>query len=315
MKIIIVPKSRNEFSAAPPTTLDIPAKRLWAGLAVAALFVVFAVFALARNIAGGWLEAKSPQAAALVAELETRQSAERRQLLKEERRAVGAQFAELRARIAELRARGAILAERVGLAQNAVFAAPEECGADDAEKTTAPAEELAHLNDDFFNIKKRYDVILRHGAIAAVTYDTVPMVRPLRGRNWLSSRFGSRRDPITGRRAFHSGYDYAARRGLPVLAGAAGRVDYAGRLGNYGNAVRITHGENISTLYGHLHSFSVKPGQYVRRGEVIGAVGNTGRSTGPHLHYEVRINNRPRPINSAVKKIRRARAVPKYWKL
>ncbi len=316
MKIIIVPDDAAGFAAAPPKTLEFPAKRLWVGLAAAACILVFAVYALARHTAYGWLEAKTPLAQSLVAELETRLDAENRRRQKGTRAAFGAQFAELRARLAELRANGAMLAGRVGLAEGEMFAAvPDACAAAELKQTGAAEEELAHLNGVFSEIKKRYGVVLRHGAVAAVTYDTVPMLRPVGGRHWLSSRFGTRRDPLTGRRAFHSGYDYAARRGVAVFAAAAGRVDYSGRLGNYGNAVRISHGGNLSTLYGHLHSFVVKKGQYVRRGEVIGAVGNTGRSTGPHLHYEVRVNNRPRPINSAVKKIRRARAVPKQWAL
>lgn len=312
MKIIIVPDGGGGFSTAPPKTFYLSRRGGLALLAAAFAFAASAVYASAREIAAGWLESKSPRAAELVRELEARQSAENRRRLEDGRRAVNAQFAELRARVAELRAGGGMLAGRVGLKEDEIFsAAGDVCG----EEGGGAEEELAHLGGVVSEFQKRYDVILRHGAVAALTYDTVPLVRPVRGRNWLSSRFGMRRDPFTGRRAFHAGYDYAARRGTPVLAAATGLVKYAGRLGNYGNAVRITHGGGVSTLYGHLHSFAVEPEQYVRRGEVIGTVGNTGRSTGPHLHYEVRLNNRPRPINGAVKKLRRARGVPKHWAL
>ena len=102
-------------------------------------------------------------------------------------------------------------------------------------------------------------------------------------------------------------------KGSPVLAGATGLVVYSGRLGNYGKAVRILHGDSISTLYGHLSVSHVQAGQYVRRGQVIGKVGSTGRSSGPHLHYEVRRNNRPRPVAREISRIRKTRAVPDTW--
>ena len=169
---------------------------------------------------------------------------------------------------------------------------------------------------DLMNIySRKHDVIVEHGASTALTFDTVPLQRPVMGKNWLSSRFGMRRDPLTGRKAFHAGYDYAARRGTPILAGATGIITYAGWLGNYGKAVRITHGDGVSTLYGHMQTMYVAAGRYVRRGDIIGEIGSTGRSTGPHLHYEVRINNRPRPVASAVKKLRAARAVPAEWEI
>jgi murein DD-endopeptidase MepM/ murein hydrolase activator NlpD len=98
-----------------------------------------------------------------------------------------------------------------------------------------------------------------------------------------------------------------------VLAAATGFVTYSGRLGNYGKAIRIFHGDNISTLYGHLHATGVEIGQYVLRGEPIGEVGSTGRSTGSHLHYELRINNKPRPIARVIKELLAARNIHDDW--
>ncbi len=115
-------------------------------------------------------------------------------------------------------------------------------------------------------------------------------VRPLRGR--ITSGFGWRRDPFTGRRAFHYGVDISAPVGFPVRAAASGIVVYAGWYGGYGNVVIIKHNMGYSTVYGHLSAIVVNPGQVVRKGQVIGAVGNTGRSTGPHLHFEIRKNGR-----------------------
>ena len=103
----------------------------------------------------------------------------------------------------------------------------------------------------------------------------------------LTDGFGTRNDPITGRRAFHRGLDISARRGTPVYAPADGVVVFAGRNGGLGKTIRISHGFGFTTLYGHLHEMSVELGDQVHRGDHIGAIGNTGRSTGSHLHYEV----------------------------
>ena len=117
---------------------------------------------------------------------------------------------------------------------------------------------------------------------------SMPAIWPVEG--FLTSRFGPRISPINGRRDFHKGLDIGARTGTPVVATAKGAVTFVGRDGAYGNVVHLQHGAGIGTRYAHLHRSVVKEGQLVRRGMVIGYVGNTGRSTGPHLHYEVMIN-------------------------
>lgn len=120
----------------------------------------------------------------------------------------------------------------------------------------------------------------------------IPSLRPLDG-GWVSSKFGYRKSPFSGATEFHSGVDIAAHKGTPVMATAAGTVSFAGYKGALGNTVEINHGFGIVTRYAHLNKFRVKAGQKVLRGEVVGKVGNTGRSTGPHLHYEVRLNDIP----------------------
>lgn len=119
----------------------------------------------------------------------------------------------------------------------------------------------------------------------------VPTIWPMAG--WLSSGFGQRRDPFDGGPDFHSGLDIAADRGTPIHATADGTIDSAGYNGSYGNSVLINHGFGISTRFGHLSKLAVRAGQTVRRGEVIGYVGATGRATSPHLHYEILLNGRP----------------------
>lgn len=121
--------------------------------------------------------------------------------------------------------------------------------------------------------------------------DSTPSVRPIRA-GYLSSRYGRRPDPFTGHPTMHRGLDFAAPVGTPVLAPASGRVKRASRRGSLGLLIEVDHGNGLLTRYGHMDSFAVQRGDWVTRGQVIGRVGNTGRSTGPHLHYEVVQNGR-----------------------
>ena len=121
--------------------------------------------------------------------------------------------------------------------------------------------------------------------------NAAPNLWPVEGR--ITGSFGERIDPFNGEGAFHSGVDISASVGAAVIAPADGTVIFADFLGGYGRAIVLDHGRGISTRYGHLASFSVASGQYVHRGDTIGYVGLSGRSTGPHLHYEVRINDTP----------------------
>lgn len=118
----------------------------------------------------------------------------------------------------------------------------------------------------------------------------LPLSRPLSDNYRLASRFGSRTDPFTGRRARHEGQDFAASAGTPIYATAPGVVVRAGVRGAYGNYVEIDHGLGVSSAYAHMNEIIVAVGEEVQTGSRIGAVGSTGRSTGPHLHYEVRVN-------------------------
>ncbi|WP_024509778.1 M23 family metallopeptidase [Bradyrhizobium sp. ARR65] len=122
------------------------------------------------------------------------------------------------------------------------------------------------------------------------TLSLVPYRKPVIGEVEFTSGFGVRVDPFLGRPAMHTGLDFRAQMGDPVRATANGKVVSAGWAGGYGRMVEIDHGNGLSTRYGHLSEINVKVGQYVKIGEVIGEVGSTGRSTGPHLHYETRID-------------------------
>ena len=124
-----------------------------------------------------------------------------------------------------------------------------------------------------------------------VRANSSPNLWPVEGQ--ITGSFGERIDPFNGEGAFHSGVDISASVGAPVIAPADGTVTYADFEGGYGRAVLIDHGHGITTRYGHLASFAVAAGQYIHRGDTVGYVGMSGRSTGPHLHYEVRINSIP----------------------
>jgi len=121
--------------------------------------------------------------------------------------------------------------------------------------------------------------------------DRTPSLWPVVG--WISSTYGWRTHPITGKRHLHSGIDIAAAAGTKVRATARGKVTLAGEYGGYGLTVIIDHGTGISTLYAHNQQLFVSQGQMVEKGDIIAAVGSTGVSTGPHLHYEVRLNGEP----------------------
>jgi murein DD-endopeptidase MepM/ murein hydrolase activator NlpD len=124
-----------------------------------------------------------------------------------------------------------------------------------------------------------------------VRANSAPNLWPVEGP--VTGSFGERIDPFNGEGAFHSGIDIASSYGQPVIAPADGTVTFADFLGGYGRAITLDHGHGITTRYGHLANFAVTSGQRVHRGDTIGFIGLSGRSTGPHLHYEVRINDTP----------------------
>ncbi len=122
-------------------------------------------------------------------------------------------------------------------------------------------------------------------------FNSMPFIVPMK-RYYISSRYGRRIDPITKRRANHYGTDFAGPIGARIYATAPGVVKFAGRKGNYGKFIEIDHGFDVVTRYGHLSRISVKKGDKILRDQIIGNQGNSGRSSGPHLHYEVRVNGK-----------------------
>ncbi len=150
-----------------------------------------------------------------------------------------------------------------------------------------------HSNASDFE-KQLYRVSLARAKITQYKYTlrSVPVRKPLAGQLDVTSPFGARPDPFLGTPAFHPGLDLAGEIGTKVHATADGTVERAGWDGGYGNLVEINNGHDIITRFGHLSKILVKAGQHVHRGEVVGLMGSTGRSTGPHLHYEVRVDGK-----------------------
>jgi murein DD-endopeptidase MepM/ murein hydrolase activator NlpD len=166
--------------------------------------------------------------------------------------------------------------------------------------------------DDIDPRFERLGLSLARMAVLERAMDGIPQVVPASVEN-ITSGFGFRRDPINGHAAMHSGIDFRGAIGSPIFAAAEGRVTFAGWKSGYGQAIEITHGNGMLTRYAHLSRIGVRVGQEVAAGATIGGLGNTGRSTGPHLHFEVRINDRavnPRPFLEAapdvLKEVRRA---------
>ena len=161
------------------------------------------------------------------------------------------------------------------------------------------------VNREFNEIQQRIDEVRRQIDLRRESQEEIqgilndqrsllaakPLGWPVKG--WLTSSFGVRRDPFNGRRKMHEGLDIAARTGTPVIATADGIVSSVKTQSGYGKVVTIDHGYGYRTIYGHNSKYHVKVGQRVRRGDRIASVGNTGRSTGSHVHYEVRLNGVP----------------------
>lgn len=150
---------------------------------------------------------------------------------------------------------------------------------------------LSQLAEDIEDREQQLGVLETLLANRKMRRDVFLAGRPVQ-KGWMSSRFGHRSDPINGRQAWHNGVDFAGKDGADVISVAAGVVVFSGTRSGYGKMVEINHGSGYSTRYGHHKELIVKAGDIVRKGEVIGLMGSSGRSTGPHVHFEVFKNGR-----------------------
>jgi murein DD-endopeptidase MepM/ murein hydrolase activator NlpD len=154
----------------------------------------------------------------------------------------------------------------------------------------SPEDTFGVLRDLLHGLEGRLRFVRRDVEHREALANATPSIWPTQG--WLTGSFGGRSDPFTGEPGFHQGLDISTDKGQPVHATADGTVEAAGYSGDYGNLVVVKHAFGLTTRYAHLSGFAVKPGQGVKRGDVVGFVGATGRATGAHLHYEILVNGK-----------------------
>ncbi|HTU01970.1 MAG TPA: M23 family metallopeptidase [Candidatus Sulfotelmatobacter sp.] len=217
-----------------------------------------------------------------------------------ERNVFAAKVSQLEAELAKMRELDRSLREVAGLDKGAVPAA--QGGADgtsgvamlDAvqQRTGRLADwvnqDLATLGRDLVSQEQSFKELKVYLEEKRSALASTPTIAPVQGL--VTAGFGYRRSPFTGNREVHEGIDIAAPYGTPVVATADGVVSFAGPLASYGHVVFINHGHGFATFYAHNSRYAVKEGQAVRRGQIISYVGNSGRTTGPHVHYEVHVN-------------------------
>jgi murein DD-endopeptidase MepM/ murein hydrolase activator NlpD len=155
---------------------------------------------------------------------------------------------------------------------------------------STPEDTFGLLRDLLHGLESRLRNVRRDVERRQELASATPSIWPAHG--WLTGTFGGRSDPFTGEPGFHQGIDISTEKGQPVFATGDGSIEAASYSGDYGNLIVVKHAFGLVTRYGHLSSFTVKPGLQVKRGDVIGYVGSTGRSTGAHLHYEILANDK-----------------------
>src|SRR5947207_10439488 len=155
---------------------------------------------------------------------------------------------------------------------------------------STPEDTFGVLRDLLHGLENRLSSVRRDVERRQALASATPSIWPAHG--WLTGTFGGRSDPFTGEPGFHQGLDISTEKGSPVFATADGSVESAAYSGDYGNLIVLKHAFGLTTRYGHLSSYAVKPGHQVKRGDVIGYGGSAGRSTGAHLHYEILVNRK-----------------------
>ena len=156
-------------------------------------------------------------------------------------------------------------------------------------------EQIEQLSRASGSQQEEFESLLRSLEDQQNLLASTPAIRPISRsvKSWVTSKFGYRKSPFTGKREFHKAFDIASRKGTPILATADGVVTFSGKKGLLGNTIVIDHGHGMVTRYGHSHKLLKKRGDKVKRWETIALMGSTGRSTGPHVHYEVHLNGIP----------------------
>lgn len=281
--------------------LRLTGRRVLPALVAAALLLGTGLFGTGYYAAHAWQDAHPSRTARVWQarlQRQAREIARARRLAQDNLDALSLRLGQLQARMTRLDALGSHLTQMAGLDHGEFDfdRPPGEGGPDpgEPEKPMSTQDFIANLrhlqamvSDRGRQLSVLEHLMLRRRLHAEVT----PKGRPVR-HGWISSGYGERIDPFTGREGFHPGFDFAGKRGTNVYAVAAGVVTWASRDGGYGNLVEIDHGGGYSTRYGHNEKILVHVGETVKRGQLIAKMGSTGRSTGPHVHFEVRYNGK-----------------------
>ncbi len=209
-------------------------------------------------------------------------------------------LAELQSRVTRLDAVGVNLTQNAGLEPGEfnfnmapAVGGPLTTSQEDARELIPALEgELVALSTVLDDREVQLDILSELIQGEQVKSEATPSGRPILS-GWLSSRYGTRIDPFSGKKAWHEGVDFAGKAGSNIVAVASGVVSWSGERNGYGKMVEVAHGDGVITRYAHNQENLVKVGDMVRRGDVLALMGNSGRSTGPHVHFEVHKNGRP----------------------
>lgn len=295
MRIVLVKESGRAKGSV--RTLHVRAATLTAAAAI--VITLIAGVALAASN----LLSDVPSNEALISKWQQRIAEQRNELAElrnrsaAESQAVGRQLAAMQARLLRMEALGSRVTEVAELEKGEFsFDTPAPVGGPiaAAQSPLGWSDLQANLQGLSVQLKTRESELeVLESLLRNREYQegTVVAGRPVNW-GWMSSGFGKRVDPFSGNMAWHAGVDFAGRDGSDVVAVASGVVTHAGKRYGYGQMVEITHGDGYTTRYGHQQSLAVKVGDIVKKGQAIGAMGSTGRSTGPHVHFEVLKNGR-----------------------
>jgi murein DD-endopeptidase MepM/ murein hydrolase activator NlpD len=289
-------------ATAPARTLTLDWRH--ALLGTFAALAVLVAFTLAFNFATlRWAAAvQHPWLQAIVLADQREEARRTQEKVQGHLTALAIRLGEVQAELMRLDGLGERLAKAAGLKPQEL--ATLKAGEAPARGGPAPAASARHLSVDEFtttldrlgrDVEARRDQL---GVLEALLVQTstarkfLPSHKPLQD-GWFSSNFGYRIDPFTGQNGFHEGVDFPAEAGTPIVAAASGKVVFAGWHPQYGRLLEIDHGNGLSSRYAHARELLVQDGDLVIRGQRVASVGSTGRSTGPHLHFEVRLNGVP----------------------
>ena len=271
--------------------------------AASLMFVAIPVLSLyaGYQLSGGSAPLGSDEVASVInLELDKQQQEidEARRVAEENLNALTMRLGQMQAHVIRLDALGQRLTRMGGLDSGEFdFTNPPAQGGPEGEALASSLElpdfvaQLEELSHQLENREQQLNVLENMLMSRNLHKEVFPAGRPIT-KGWLSSKYGTRNDPFTGKPEFHKGVDLAGKEGSDIIGVAAGVVTWAGKRYGYGNLVEVTHGNGYVTRYGHAKEVLVKVGEAIKKGQKIALMGNTGRSTGPHVHFEVWMNGK-----------------------